>query len=98
MVNNATILFKDVKNFLSSEVNRVFISVVIVGLISVYNCYRTEVLINELKEQIKTNQTELLASDKKIIDKVHFRYFNTTKSLEEIHNIKINTKNGKLEK
>ena len=30
------------------------------------------------------------------INKVHFRYFNLTKSLEEIHNVEINTHDGKI--
>ncbi len=98
MVSNVTILFKDVKNFLLNEVNRVFIAVVIVGILTCYNCVRTEILFIKLEKQQKINQEELLNSDKKIIDKIHFRYFNITKSLEEIHKIKIDTKNGKLEK
>ena len=98
MVNNASILFKDVKNFLCNEVNRVFIAVVMVGLLVCYNCLRVEMLFYELKQTNANNQKELLEADKKIISKVHFRYFNLTKSLEEIHNVKINTKDGKLEK
>lgn len=30
--------------------------------------------------------------------KVHFRYFNLTNSLEDIHKVKINTQNGHLKK
>lgn len=32
----------------------------------------------------------------KIKNKIDHRYFNTTTSLEEIHNVKINTYNGEL--
>lgn len=32
----------------------------------------------------------------KLEKKVDFRYFNTTTSLEQIHNVKINTYNGEL--
>lgn len=30
--------------------------------------------------------------------KVHFRYFNLTNSLEDIHKVKINTQNGRIKK
>ncbi len=98
MLNNYGILFKDVKNFLSNEINRVFIAIIAVGIISCYNCFRTEYLFREMKTFQAESIKELLSSDEKIKDKIHYRYFNLTKSLEEIHNVKINTKNGKLEK
>ncbi len=93
-----SILFKDTKNFLCNEVNRVYIAIIIVGILLCYNCFRTEKLLNDIKIQNAQLQTEILASNNKIVDKVHFRYFNLTKSLEEIHQVKIDTKNGKLEK
>ncbi len=44
-------------------------------------------------------QTDLADIKQDIIDiksKVHFRYFNLTHSLEDIHKVKINTENGRI--
>ena len=44
-------------------------------------------------------QTDLEDLKQDVIDiksKVHFRYFNLTHSLEDIHNVKINTENGRI--
>lgn len=38
----------------------------------------------------------LNAKVEKCIAKVHFRYFNLTRSLEDIYNVKIDTKDGTL--
>lgn len=54
---------------------------VLVVLLCVINICGFYVIGKELKECSKT---------------VNFRYFNTTRSLEDIHNVKINTKDGTL--
>lgn len=98
MSNKASLLFSDVKNFLCDEVNRVFIAVLIVVALMCWGQYRTENLLLKISNQNTESQKELVTEIKKNRDKIHFRYFNLTKSLEEIHKVKIDTKNGRLEK
>ncbi len=42
----------------------------------------------------QSDVTQFNEEIKDIKKKVHFRYFNLTRSLEDIHNVKINTENG----
>ncbi len=72
------LLISDTKEFLSDNINRLGILVVLLCLINVCGFY---VIEKELKECIKT---------------VNFRYFNITRSLEDIHNVKIDTQDGSL--
>lgn len=72
------LLFSDAKEFLSDNINRLGVLVVLLCLINVCGFY---VIEKELKECIKT---------------VNFRYFNITRSLEDIHNVKIDTQDGSL--
>lgn len=59
---------------------------------------RTEKAIKSAHNYNMNAQKELMTEIKTNRNKIHFRYFNLTRSLEEIHNVKIDTKNGKLEK
>ena len=77
-MRNFNLLFSDAKEFLSDNINRFGILVVLLCLINVCGFY---VIEKELKECIKT---------------VNFRYFNITRSLEDIHNVKIDTQDGSL--
>ena len=77
-MRNFNLLFSDAKEFLSDNINRLGILVVLLCLINVCGFY---VIEKELKECIKT---------------VNFRYFNITRSLEDIHNVKIDTQDGSL--
>ena len=72
------LLISDAKEFLSDNINRLGILVILLFVINVCGFYIIE---KELKECIKI---------------VNFRYFNLTRSLEDIHNIKINTQDGTL--
>lgn len=90
------LLFSDAKDFFANEMNRVFIAVILIGLVSYYMIYTLNLSIIKLNSNMEEYNTNLL----KVIDetekKVDFRYFNTTKTLEEIHNVKVNTKTGEL--
>lgn len=97
-MSSTGMLFKDVKNFLFNEVNRVFVAVIFVGIINLVSIVRTEMLFIKLNEQNNEYYNQLINSDNKIEKKIDYRYFNITKSLEEIHSVKIITKDGKLEK
>lgn len=72
------LLFSDTKEFLSDNINRLGVLVVLLCVINVCGFY---VIEKELKECTKT---------------VNFRYFNITRSLEDIHNVKIDTQDGSL--
>lgn len=90
------LLFSDAKDFFANEMNRVLIAVILIGLVSYYMIYTLNLSIIKLNSNMEEYNTNLL----KVIDetekKVDFRYFNTTKTLEEIHNVKVNTKTGEL--
>lgn len=72
------VFFSDVKNFLSGEIGKLTIVVVIfsVALLS-----------------IQIYQIGQLTKIKKAI---HYRYFNTVRTVEEIHQVKIDTRTGLL--
>lgn len=98
MKNSIGLLLTEVQEFLCSEVNRVFAAIVILCILVCYGQVRTEKAIKSAHNYNMNAQKELMSEIKTNRDKIHFRYFNLTKSLEEIHNVKIDTKNGKLEK
>ena len=77
-MRNLNLLISDAKEFLSDNINRLGVLVVLLCLINVCGFY---VIEKELKECAKT---------------VNFRYFNITRSLEDIHNVKIDTQDGSL--
>lgn len=54
---------------------------------------------NVTKEAAEITKSDIQELSNEILDvkkKVHFRYFNLTHSLEDIHKVKINTKDGRL--
>ena len=93
MIRNFNILFSDTKNFMMNEVNRLFVVIVILFLIfgTVVHCE-----IQSLKTYTAENTREIQELINKTNKKIDDRYFNTTKSLEEIHNVKINSKTGEI--
>ena len=93
MIKNFNILFSDTKNFMMNEVNRVFV-LVIVMLIAFGIFLHFE--INSVKKQIQSNTEKLELLLDKTNKKIEHRYFNTAKSLEEIHKVKIDTKTGEI--
>lgn len=98
MKNSFGLLLTDVKDFLCNEVNRVFVGVIILCILVCYGQVRTEKAIKKSYNYNIRAKKELISEIRTNRDKIHFRYFNLIKSLEEIHNVKIDTKNGKLEK
>lgn len=84
-------LIEEVGSFFASGINRLFVSVMSIGLLLVgLNLY----IISE----IKISKIETLEAAKEVEKKVDFRYFNLTNSLQDIHNIKIETNHGRIEK
>ncbi|MFR1671627.1 MAG: hypothetical protein ACLSWI_01630 [Candidatus Gastranaerophilaceae bacterium] len=90
------LLFSDAKDFFANEMNRVFIAVILIGLVSYYMIYTLNLSIIKLNSNMEEYNTNLLKAIDETENKVDFRYFNTTKTLEEIHNVKVNTKTGEL--
>lgn len=97
-MKNLNLFLTDVKDFLCNEVNRVFVFVILLCILVCYCQVRTEKQIKKVYNYNVRAKKELLTEINTNRDKIHFRYFNLTRSLEEIHNVKIDTKNGKLEK
>ena len=98
MNNYLGLLIADAKEFLCNETNRVFIAVILVGVLVCYSQCRTENILRSVQNINAQNHKELLAEIKTNRNKIHFRYFNLTRSLEDIHKVKIDTKNGRIEK
>lgn len=86
-MKNFGLLFTDVKDFLSNELNRIFVAILMLCVLVGCGQYRTEKYLAGIKADILKNR-----------DKIHFRYFNLTKSLEGIYKVAIDTKNGEIKK
>ena len=86
-MKNLNLLFSDVKEFLSNEINRLTVIVLVLCVGCGYGFYKTHEQITSVQESVK-----------KCEKKVDFRYFNLTRSLEDINHVKIDTKNGRIEK
>ena len=82
MKNYVGMLICDVKEFLSSENNRLFVAVIIVGMAVCFGQIRTEKAINKVYSDIATAKKELLSEIKENRKDIHFRYFNMTTILE----------------
>lgn len=98
MKNYLGMLICDTKEFLCNETNRVFVSVIVLCLLVCYCQIRTEKAIKRVYNYDIKAKKELLTEIKTNRDKIHFRYFNLTTSLEELNNVKIDTLNGRVEK
>lgn len=98
MKNYLGFLIGDAKEFLCNETNRVFIAVIAVGLLICLCQLRTE---RELKRVYNFNakaEKKLLTEIKTNRDKIHFRYFNLTRSLEDINGVEIDTRSGEVKR
>ena len=76
---------KSIKKVLSDKINRLTLVVLICFGILLFHLIK---LRKEIRE-ISTHQ-------KKTEQKVDFRYFNTTRSLQDIFNVEIETKQGRV--
>lgn len=76
----------DVKGFLKDSVNKLTVITLIFGITI------TAGLI-KIHQEIKETQQAITKCEKK----VDYRYFNLTRSLEDIHGIKIDTHKGRIE-
>ena len=97
MKNSFGLLLSEAQEFLCNEVNRVFAAVVILCILVCYGQVRTEKAIKKNYNYNVQAKKELFTEINTNRKKTHFRYFNLTRSLEEIHNVKIDRENGRLE-
>lgn len=89
MRNGISILFDDVKNFLSNEINR--LTILLIAFIVICSVWQYKI-----HNDILNIQTIIESKSNKIEKKVDFRYFNISRSLEKIFEVSIDTKNGEL--
>ncbi len=95
-MKNIHILIADAKSFMSNEVNRLFIAVLIISAFFALCQYIEFREIENIKLLISESNKNLSENITKSRKRTDFRYFNITRSLEEIHNVKIDTHNGEL--
>lgn len=80
-------LFSDVKRFIRYVQKRSYIIQTITLILLIAFIARQEYVNREINANII-----------KVNKKVDFRYFNLTRSLESIHKVEINTRDGKIER
>lgn len=92
-MKNFFMLISDAKDFMANEMNRLFIWVLVLNIINLGFIHYEVKSLKEL--QVKENQKmlEQLAHVRKRVD---YRYFNMTRTFEDLYKIKINTLDGEL--
>lgn len=89
-------LFADVKEFFNQGMNGILtILIICMVLIIGYN-YKISSDITDLRRNQESNQAEIIKEIENNRKKIHYRYFNLTKSLEDINNVEINTRDGSV--
>lgn len=89
------ILFSDTKNFIVNEINKTSVTLII---LFIFLCVFVHFEIRSVKTELNKKNTEVTEQITKLNNKIDFRYFNTTRSLEDIHKLKIDTKTGEIKK
>lgn len=89
-------LFMDAKEFFSNGVNGVTVLLIISIIISCAWNYKIEKEIKALSVKQQSNQVALMNEIESNRKKIHFRYFNLTKSIEDIAGVQIDTKDGSV--
>lgn len=105
MKMNIFTILSDTKAFFSNMMNTVCILLLCFCLIILGFQIKLNRDLKLLANKIEISNQQIDNSTQKICeeiktnrDKIHFRYFNLTHSLEDIHGIKINTRNGKIDR
>ena len=78
-------LFTDVKRFIKYIQKRSYAIECLILLLLIFSIY------NQIE-----NYNNIMSRLDKVEKKTDFRYFNLTRSLEDIHKIEINTKDGRI--
>ena len=92
-MKNFNLLISDVKCFMANEVNRLFIFIILIN-IGVGIFLHIENL--KLKETIIENTERIEQQITQTRKRVDYRYFNTTRTIEDLYGVKVNTKDGYL--
>ncbi|MGN0015646.1 MAG: hypothetical protein ACI37T_09545 [Candidatus Gastranaerophilaceae bacterium] len=94
---NIFTVFSDIKEFFSNIMNTVCVLLLCFCLAILGFQFKITKDLATLEYKIDTSSQKICDEIKINRDKIHFRYFNLTNSLEDINGVKINTKNGKIE-
>lgn len=108
-IMNIFTVFSDIKTFFSNTMNTVCVLLLLACMTNlgfqIKLNYEINVLAKKIELLTQNSETKINKSKQEIIneikinrDKIHFRYFNLTHSIEDVHGVKINTKNGKIER
>lgn len=87
------LLFSDVKDFMANELNCLFLWILIINIL--LGCWFHFEIVSLKAAQAKENE-RLISEIQKVKKRVDYRYFNNTRSIEELFDVKINTINGEL--
>lgn len=85
MSNQNSKLFSDIKRFVKYIQHRSYL----------IECLILILFIGFVIYQVDTNKT-IISKIEKAEKKVDFRYFNTTRSLQDIHSVEIETRQGRV--
>ena len=80
-----SVLFTDIKSFIKYVQKKSYVLQIITLIVLILICYRQEVIY-----------TNILKNLSEIEKKVDYRYFNLTRSLEDISNSEIDTYKGRV--
>ena len=80
-----SVLFTDIKSFIKYVQKKSYVLQTITLIVLILICYRQEVIY-----------TNILKNLSEIEKKVDYRYFNLTRSLEDIYNVEIDTYKGRV--
>ncbi len=97
-MKNLHLLIADAKDFMSNEVNRLFIVVLTISIAFTIFQYIEFREIENLKLLITETNQSLSNDIAKSRKRTDYRYFNLTRSLEDIYNVRIDTKTGELKR
>lgn len=87
------LLISDAKSFFANEINSLSVWVLVLALGS---AAFTHIEINSLKAEQKKNNQQLSEEINNVRKRVDFRYFNTTRTLENLYGVNIDTQDGSL--
>lgn len=98
MKNGLSTLFTDVRDFFDNRINIVLIAVIVFSLALLSGQITTNLKIAKLSAQIANTETKVVKEIETNRRKIHFRYFNLTRTLEDVYNVKVNTENGEIKR
>ena len=86
-------LISDAKDFMANEINRLFVWVLVLNIVTMTFVHFEVKSIKEFQLKENEKMLEQLVHVRKRVD---YRYFNMTRTFEDIYDIKIDTGSGEL--